>query len=125
MNNIIIGERSIPVLVAITEADHEKGLMYRKEPASMVFPYEKAYVRKFWMKNTYIPLDIIFCRAGKVVEICFGSPLDNTLIGPETPTDLVVELPYGSSNSLGLKAGDNISLQLSTSTKLKQLSQKL
>jgi uncharacterized membrane protein (UPF0127 family) len=124
MDRIIVGENSIPILVAITEEDHEKGLMYRKEPASMIFPYEKLAVRKFWMKNTYVPLDIIFCRAGKVVEICYGCPMDNTLVGPETPTDLVVEFPYGTSSALDLKIGDRIDVKLSNSTKLKQLSSK-
>lgn len=96
-------------LVAITEEEHRKGLMYQKwPPPIMVFPYKRAATRRFWMKNTQTPLDIVFCRLSHVVGIFNGEPFSTKLVGPDEPSDLVVELPVGTASSLGLSVGDYV-----------------
>jgi len=106
---ISIKGQVFPALVAITEEEHRKGLMYQKwPPPIMAFPYKRAAPRRFWMKNTQTPLDIVFCRANRVVGIFKGEPFSTKLVGPDEPSDLVVELPAGTAASLGLSVGDYV-----------------
>lgn len=106
---ISIKGQTFPALVAVTAEEQQRGLMYQQwPPPIMAFPYRKASVRKFWMKNTVSPLDIIFCRANEVVGIFRGEPLSTTLVGPNEPSDLVVELPAGTAERLGLQVGDYV-----------------
>lgn len=98
-----------PTLVAVTESEQCKGLMYQKwPPPIMVFPYKRASVRKFWMNNTTTPLDIIFCQGNCIIGIFKGEPLSTKLVGPDIPSDLVVELPGGTATALGLEVGDYV-----------------
>jgi uncharacterized protein len=121
MDSILINGQNIPTLVAITDDEQEKGLMFEDKPVVMSFPFEKEAVRKFWMSNTFIPLDIIFCCAGRIVDICYGEPMSETFVGPNSPTDLVVELPYGYAKKIGATIGSPIDIKLSIKTKLKKL----
>lgn len=110
-NIVIIGEHQFTTLVAETLEDQAKGLMFQKwPPPVMSFPYKTAEIRKFWMKNTVSPLDIIFCRAGKVVGIFKGEPMSTTRVGPNVPSDLVVELPLGNVEKLGIHVGDSVEI---------------
>lgn len=123
---IIIKGTNIPTLVAITDEEQVNGLMHRLwPPPVMVFPFEKSAVRKFWMKNTPSPLDIIFCKSGRVVAVCQGEPYSEDLIGPNKPSDLVVELPAGTAEELAIQSGDEIKLKLSIATVAKQYIEKL
>jgi len=74
------------------------------------FPYKTAEIRKFWMKNTVSPLDIIFCRAGRVVGLFEGEPMSTMCVGPNEPTDLVIELPLGNAEKLGIRIGDCVEI---------------
>lgn len=116
-----IKNHTIPTLLAISEEEQQVGLMYRKElPPSMSFIYSYPRINKFWMKNTYCPLDIVFCKSGKVVDICKGEPLSTKVVGPDHLTDLIVELPYGTCKSLGVQVGDEVyvpSLEIERSLK--------
>jgi len=76
----------------------------------MSFCYEFPAIRKFWMKNTYLPLDILFCRAGEILAIDQGNPLSLDLVGPDLESDLIIELPQGLSRDLGLKIGTKVSI---------------
>lgn len=117
MDKLKVGSKVIDTLVAVTDKDHERGLMFQTwPPPVMSFPYNVAAVRKFWMKNTISPLDLIFCRNGKVVSIHTGSPLSLDYIGPNQPTDLVVEMPQGMTRVLGVTVGQDISLHCSLRT---------
>jgi uncharacterized membrane protein (UPF0127 family) len=118
MNNyIIFANNKLKTLVAITDEDHENGLMFKTPPIpTMSFPYNKAEVRKFWMKNCPSPLDIIFCNGGKIINIYKGLPFSERMIGPSSPIDLVVETQHGLANSLGLAPGQPVSLQCSIDT---------
>lgn len=112
----------LPTLVAITDEEQRRGLMFQEwPPPIMSFPYHTAAVRRFWMKNTSSPLDIIFCRANRVVGIFRGEPMSTTLVGPEEPSDLVVELPAGTASKLGLEVGDYVGFSPTKETIAKQL----
>jgi uncharacterized membrane protein (UPF0127 family) len=102
-----IKDHTIPTLLAISDEEQQIGLMYRKElPPSMSFIYSYPKVNKFWMKNTYCPLDIIFCKQGRIIDICKGEPLSTRVVGPDDLTDLIIELPYGTCKQLGVAIGD-------------------
>lgn len=95
------------VEVARTPEEQERGLMYRTSlPADggMLFPFEKPRIATFWMRNTHIPLDMIFIRSdGSIDRIA-----ENTI--PESPEPVasggevaaVLELAGGTAARLGL-----------------------
>jgi uncharacterized membrane protein (UPF0127 family) len=121
MDNIIINGKVIDTEVAITEEEHRVGLMYRhKLPSAMAFPFKRAEHTKFWMYNTPCPLDIVFSRKNKIIYICAGKPYSLNLVGPDEPSDLVVELPSGTADRLGIKQGDSILLKYSKETLAKK-----
>lgn len=114
---IILGNNRLETLVAISDQDHENGLMYRDwPPPVMSFPYNKAEQRKFWMKNTPSPLDLIFCNNNKIIAIYAGTPFSEELIGPNVSCNLVVELPQGLSNKLNLQINQRAQLHYSIMT---------
>ena len=115
-----IGKYKFPTLVAVTEVEQAQGLMYKPwPPPVMVFPYRKADYRKFWMKNTPSPLDIIFAKDGKIIAIYKGEPNTTKCVGPDEMSDLVVELPYGIVNKLNILIGDDVKVSYSVGTALK------
>ena len=119
MENDLVQIKTItfPTLVAVTPDEHATGLMWKKwPPPVMCFPYRNAEVRKFWMKNCLSPLDIVFCKDGKVISICYGEPLSTKQVGPNYPSDLVVELPHGTAVKCGINVGDDVKLQRTTRT---------
>lgn len=116
-DRVIIGKNRFDVLVAITVEETETGLMYRPwPPPIMAFPFTKAGIKKFWMKNTVSPLDVVFCLAGKIIAIENGNPFSLDYIGPDEPCDLVVEFPCGTMKNNNILPGDNIKLSYSVST---------
>jgi uncharacterized protein len=121
-DRIIIGGHEFPVLVAVTEAEQARGLMFRiGKPPVMIFPYKKAQTVKFWMKNTYCPLDIVFCKENSVTGVYQGMPLSTLAVGPDTPSDLIVELPAGTSAKLGIRPGDPVKVSYSIDTIAKRI----
>ena len=100
--------------VAVTDAQSERGLMYRDSmPADhgmlFVMPYVDTWA--FWMHNTRIPLDIIFVdRAGKVLEIHNRAAMDDTSRGPASPAQYVIELNLGAAQKIGLARGDIVEI---------------
>lgn len=119
---IKIGNHNLPVEVAITEEEQVRGLMYVDwPPPTMIFPFEKEAVRKFWMRNTISPLDIIFCLNSKIISICQGEPLSLKLLGPDIASDLIIEMPAGSVKKLGIKIEDRVEVKYSMETVAKKL----
>ena len=115
MSYVKIGKTKIKnVKFAISNDEQARGLMgVDWEPPVMVFPYKKAEIKKFWMKNTKIPLDIIFCKDGKVIYIGVGRPfVEDKLIGPNYPSDLVIETPGGFCSYNKIEIGDPIKIKL-------------
>jgi uncharacterized membrane protein (UPF0127 family) len=102
-------------LVALTMDEQQQGLMgYAWPPPNMVFLYKNSSVRKFWMKNTPSPLDILFCNNNKIVSICYGEPNSQNLIGPNKDCNLVIEFPFSTCERFKIKNGDHVELNFST-----------
>ena len=119
-DKVIIGKRQFDTLIAITAEEAAIGLMYKSwPPPVMAFPFAKASIRKFWMKNTASPLDIVFCKSGKVIGIFDGQPLSLNNVGPDEPCDLVVEFPGGTVNN-NIFVGDNVKILYSVFTLAKK-----
>jgi uncharacterized protein len=101
------------VEVAATPEQQETGMMFRTSVApdrGMIFPYEPAQEVGFWMKNTLIPLDIIFIRAdGTIVRITKAEALDLTPLPSGEPITAVLEIGGGRAAELGIKEGDIVS----------------
>ncbi len=105
---------SFVVEVAATSAEQQRGLMFRTELADnrgMLFPFRQPRMASFWMKNTVIPLDIIFIRADGVIENIAGDTVPYALDPVEStaPVAAVLELRAGLTADLGIKAGDKVS----------------
>lgn len=114
---ILYGKYKIAATTAITSEEQTQGLMFQAWPPSpMIFPYDQAAIRKFWMKNTISPLDIVFCRSGSIVAIEAGLPLSLRQVGPNIPVDLVLEFPQGFCRQLNMKCGDSIDIYYSMKT---------
>ncbi|PPQ37349.1 hypothetical protein SAMN06265338_107121 [Rhodoblastus acidophilus] len=105
------GPRTLDVEVARDPAARERGLMYRRhlpENRGMLFDFDHEQTVLMWMKNTYIPLDMIFIgRNGKVTHIeADTEPLSEAIISSQGPAFAVLEVNAGVAKKLGLKAGD-------------------
>lgn len=102
------------VEVARTPEQQAQGLMFRQSLApdrGMIFPYEAAQPASFWMKNTLIPLDIIFIRPdGTIARIAENTvPLSLDPIPSLEPVSAVLELAGGRARALGISEGDKVS----------------
>lgn len=108
------GVHSFMVEVPTTAAGLERGLMYRKslaDKAGMLFDFGDASLpRNMWMKNTYIPLDMLFIGAeGQVLKIVANTkPQSEVIISSDTPARAVLELKGGSAKRLGIQVGDRV-----------------
>ncbi len=102
---------SVKVEIADDEAQRERGLMFRKhldEDAGMIFVFKAPSVVYFWMKNTQIPLDMIFAdRDGRVVGIVANAtPYSEKTVGPGKPSQYVLEVNGGFCKRHGIATGD-------------------
>jgi uncharacterized membrane protein (UPF0127 family) len=100
--------------VADTDAKRERGLMFRDSmPADhgMIFVFDNADKYGFWMKNTLIPLDILFLdESAKVVDIRTMQPHDENSTIPVAPALFTIELNAGTAKNIGIATGDQIPL---------------
>lgn len=111
MSKIRINNYVLKTKVAISPEEQARGLMFQQwPPPVMAFVYAEPSVNKFWMKNTYVPLDIVFCHRGKVVALAEGKPHCEDLLGDDVPSDLVIELPHGMAAKLGVRQGSHVEL---------------
>lgn len=120
------GERSaiFRMEVADTAAKRNKGLMFRKPHQlpvdhGMIFVYPGEEVQRFWMKETYIPLDIVFIdRNFKVVGVLEMVPILNEKPRAiDLPSQYVVELWAGSAKKHGIVPGSQARLSAALSAK--------
>lgn len=107
------GRHRFSVEVMRTDADRARGLMYRRTMApdrGMLFDFERDQPVTMWMKNTYLPLDIVFIRRdGTIARIAPDTePLSMKIIPSGEPVLAVLELNAGTSAKLGIKAGDRV-----------------
>lgn len=107
------GSHRFQVWIAADPASRERGLMFvRRIPADhgMLFVLEQTQSTSFWMKDTYLALDLIFIRAdGTVAHIVADAvPHSLTPIDSRAPVKAVLELNAGAARKIGLKRGDRI-----------------
>lgn len=127
--SITIDNQNILLEVARTPEEGAIGLMYRTELADnrgMLFVFEPPQPARFWMKNTLIPLDMIFMYRGVIQHIgvrippCKKDPCPD--YGPDRQgqaIDAVIELRGGRAAELKLKVGDQLKVQHFSAQKLK------
>ena len=101
------------VEMARTAAEQQKGLMFRTELGpneGMVFPRPVPDVASFWMKNTPLPLDIIFIDPdGTILNIAANTvPYSLDPVPADGPTGAVLEIPGGRAAQLGIGPGDKV-----------------
>lgn len=112
--------QKLTVELALTAAEQQQGLMYRQEmPESrgMLFIMGRQMTTGFWMKNTYLPLDIAYLDAGgTVVDIIPGVPLSEEIHQPASPYWNVLEVNRGwfERHKLGIGAKVSIPKDLPT-----------
>lgn len=116
---VTIHSKSGPALfeveLALDPASHEKGLMFRQQVPEgtgmlFVFPEDGAHI--FWMKNTLVPLDMIFLSAqGKVVGVIENTePLTTAPRDPHAAARYVLEVAGGTAFAKGIRVGDKVDL---------------
>ena len=101
------------VEVARTNEQRMQGLMFRDRlaaDAGMLFVYEHERDIDMWMRNTVIPLDMLFIgRDGRITRIVQRTiPLSSATIGSDGPARAVLELNGGTAAQLGIKPGDRV-----------------
>ena len=105
------GEQHVKVEIARSDPERQRGLMYRQklEPGrGMIFLFEQPQRLQFWMKNTYIPLDMIFIGADKRVVYVEenAEPLTTQARGPaDEDSQFVLEVPGGWARAHGVERG--------------------
>ena len=107
------GVQVFSVEMATTEQEKETGLMYRKElpdGRGMLFDFSPEQQISMWMKNTYIPLDMIFIRAdGRILRIAENTEPQSTRIIPSGGLAKgVLEVIAGTAKKYGIQPGDRV-----------------
>ena len=104
------GERSFTVEIADDRSERAAGLMFRETmdyDHGMLFVFSETKEVGFWMKNTPMPLDIIFVgEDGRVRATLPGEPFSEASISPGGPIRFVLELKRGTAQKAGIKDGD-------------------
>src|SRR6266699_776682 len=107
------GVHVFAVEMAVTPEEQAKGLMFRRElpeGQGMLFDFRHEQPTSFWMKNTYVPLDMIFIRAdGRIARIAENTvPLSEALVPSGWPVRAVLEVNAGMARKLGIAPGDRV-----------------
>ena len=107
------GPKRFEVEVMRDDAGRSRGLMFRRHMAAdhgMLFDFERTEPVTMWMKNTYLPLDMVFIRPDGVVSRIAADtePLSTAIIPSGSPVSAVLELNAGTAAKLGIQAGDRV-----------------
>lgn len=110
---IKVGQTNLWVEVADRPDSREQGLMFRKilpGDEGMLFIFDYPQMQSFWMKNTYLPLDIAFVsKEGRIINILTMKPLDeDPRYRSVSPAQYVIEANAGWFENNGIKAGDRV-----------------
>jgi uncharacterized membrane protein (UPF0127 family) len=101
------------VELAVSPAQRSQGLMFREsleEDRGMLFDFGTPQLATMWMRNTYVPLDMLFIDAhGRITQIAANTqPLSDAVIASREPVRAVLELRGGVSAKLGIEPGDRV-----------------
>jgi uncharacterized membrane protein (UPF0127 family) len=107
------GVHPFAVEMARTPAEQARGLMFRRElpeGQGMLFDFRRDQPLEFWMKNTFISLDMIFIRGDGTIEriVPDTQPLSEDRISSGGPARAVLEVIAGTARKLGIVAGDRV-----------------
>ena len=112
---IASGGKTYQISVEVAETERQKaiGLMFRKflsPDKGMLFPYPQPQELTMWMRNTYIPLDMLFIKAdGTIHRIAQNTePFSEEVVASKGDVTAVLELAGGVTKSLGIKPGDKV-----------------
>ncbi len=109
------GPHIFQVEVMQSAEDRARGLMFRREldgNAGMLFDFRTDGIVRMWMKNTYIPLDMLFIRSdGIIANVASDTvPHSTAVIASDGPVRYVLEINAGLARQLGIKRGSRVSL---------------
>ncbi|MEL7047825.1 MAG: DUF192 domain-containing protein [Pseudomonadota bacterium] len=107
------GSQTFQVEVAKTDRQKAVGLMFRRllpDMTGMLFPYGVPKDLTMWMRNTYIPLDMIFIRADGTIHRVEANtePFSEEVVAAGAPVTAVLEIGGGEAARLGIAAGDRV-----------------
>jgi uncharacterized protein len=107
------GPQKFTIELALSDAQMEQGLMFRRSlapDAGMLFDFKTPTNVAMWMKNTLIPLDMLFVdEHGRIVDIHERAvPLSLDTIATKAPARYAIELNGGTAARLGIKIGDRV-----------------
>ena len=107
------GRHRFKLEMALTEKQQQRGLMFRRSlapDAGMLFDYGSPQIITMWMRNTLIPLDMIFIGAdGRIINIAERAvPGSLTAIASAGAARAVLEVNGGTASRLGIKPGDRV-----------------
>jgi len=110
------GRVLLDVEIADTDPKREQGLMFRRSISDnhgMIFLFGREREITMWMKNTFIPLDMVFIGDDwRIVSIAYDAePFSTDVISSRRPASRVLEIGAGQAKKLGLRVGDRISLK--------------
>jgi uncharacterized membrane protein (UPF0127 family) len=107
------GVRVFAVELAVTDEERAKGLMFRKElpeGRGMLFDFKREQPVSMWMKNTFIPLDMLFITGdGRVARIAENTEVrSERVISSGVPVMAVLEVIAGTARKYGIAPGDRV-----------------
>ena len=112
---VVTGGREVKfdVELALNDAERSRGLMYREKLGpyeGMLFDFYQDAPVSFWMKNTLIPLDMLFIASDGTIRHIHpnATPLSTESIPSQFPVRAVLEINGGSARLLGIKPGDKV-----------------
>ena len=106
------GEARFSIEIADNDSNRSAGLMFRRvmpDDRGMLFVFEQTRRVAFWMKNTPMPLDLVFIgEDGEVKAVMPGIPFSEAPIAPPEPVRFVLELKAGTAQKAGIAEGDRL-----------------
>ena len=109
-----LGSKKFTLEIVAKNEERNKGLMYRDSMADnhgMIFIFQKDQQLSFFMKNTRIPLDIIYVNStGKVVSVKQMQPYVLDSVPSDFPAEYAIELNVNAAGQAGVKTGDTLNI---------------